>query len=254
MFFCCQTTESNLAIILQIFHLKSAPISHLLGCFRISFAHRSSFLCPYPTAAPPKPRGDLPFGQDGLSHCVPGTLPTAFWSAAIWVRWSGVHILRTFINMTVWAISINHFFWLLLFCGLLLVFGFFAFCLCCCYARRDIVTFGGTKEKQPIATDGDGWIAACKIANLNIFTLPRYFLRYAVGHLCGRQGVEGAVPNGSRSAGDQTTKRFRMLMNAQIQQTNLNDSRSQSRRCRSPKLWLKSWSWGLEPVPIFLRL
>lgn len=119
-------------------------------------------------------------------------------------------------------------------------FWFFAFCLCYCYARRDIVTFGGTKEKQPIPTDGDGWIAACKIANLNIFTLPRYFLRYAVGHLCGRQGVEGAVPNGSRSAGDQTTKRFRMLMNAQIQQTNLNDSRSQSRRCRSPKLWLKS--------------
>jgi len=119
-------------------------------------------------------------------------------------------------------------------------FWFFAFCLCYCYARRDIVTFGGTKEKQPIPTDGDGWIAACKIANLNIFTLPRYFLRYAVGHLCGRQGVEGAVPNGSRSAGDQTTKRFRMLMNAQIQQTNLNDSRSQSRRCRSPKLRLKA--------------
>jgi len=38
---------------------------------------------------------------------------------------------------------------------------------------------------------------------------------------------------GSGWDGDQTTKRFRMLMNAQIQQTNLNDSRSQSRRCRS---------------------
>lgn len=161
MFFCCQTTESNLAIILQIFHLKSAPISHLLGCFRISFAHRSSFVCPYPTAAPPKPRGDLPFGQDGLSHCVPGTLPTAFWSAAIWVRWSGVHILRTFINMTVWAISINHFFWLLLFCGLLLVFGFSLFV--CVVATLAGISWllGARKKSSPLQRTGmDGLLSA----------------------------------------------------------------------------------------------
>jgi len=43
----------------------------------------------------------------------------------------------------------------------------------------------------------------------------------------------GSDGMGSGWDGDQTTKRFRMLMNAQIQQTNLNDSRSQSRRCRS---------------------
>jgi len=120
----------------------------------------------------PLPRRDLPSGQDGLSHCVPGILPTAFCSAAILVRRAGtVHILRTFINMTVWAISINHFFWLLLFCGLFLRSP----------GYRD---FGGTKEKHP---DGRGWIAACKIANLNIFTLLRYrdsfsFLWYAVDH------------------------------------------------------------------------